>query len=416
MIRSPNLDIESGLMPRARTGSFWWTGKDQTGDLYARVTWTDSKGKLRERKRKSVSGTKKEARDHIKDLLEEVEDEGDEPLDAPVTTFKQLADYYKKHYAVEAEYDKKGIKKSGMRSWKDARSKADTLVEAFGPSKRIRDFTYGDLARFKAARLRTPATRKRWGEVDGKRTKVTEKWPRSIASVHREIEVLRRMFTIAIQSRWIRRNPFKEGDPLINQEEETKRERIAQRDEEEALLTACDEDKRRHHLKPLLILAFDTGFRPIEMTNLTIQDVDFEDNSIMAVSYKGKRRTVRSFEMTKRLRAEMEKLCEGKKPTAPVFTYTKGKGDKKKTVPIKSAQRSFASPNRLAKLAGIDLKGFRLYDARHTATTRLVRRGLSLEETGKLMGHSQPKTTWRYMHVDKRSRRRAADLLEKPDE
>jgi hypothetical protein len=41
---------------------------------------------------------------------------------------------------------------------------------------------------------------------------------------------------------------------------------------------------------------------------------------------------------------------------------------------------------------------------------------LSLEETGKLMGHSQPKTTWRYMHVDKSSRRKAADLLEQEDD
>lgn len=168
------LDVESGLMPRTRTGSFWYTGKEQTGDLYARVTWTDSKGKARERKRKSISGTKKEARNHIKDLLEEIEDEGDEIVQGPVVTFKQLADYYKNHYAVEAEYDKKGIKKAGMRSWKDACAKADALVEYFGTKKRIRDFTYGDLARFKAARLRAPASRKRWAEVNGKRVKIIE--------------------------------------------------------------------------------------------------------------------------------------------------------------------------------------------------------------------------------------------------
>lgn len=299
-----------------------------------------------------------------------------------------------------------------MRSWKDACAKADALVEYFGTKKRIRDFTYGDLARFKAARLRTPASRKRWAEINGKRVKIIEEWPRSIASVHRELEILRRMFSIAVQSRWVRRTPFRDGDPLINQEEETKRERIAQRSEEEALLAACDEDKRRYHLRPLLILAFDTGFRPIEMTNLTVQDVDFEDNSILAVSYKGNRRTVRPFEMTSRLRKEMEKLCDGKKPADPVFTYKKGK----KILPFKSVKRSFATAKKLAALEGIDLEGFRLYDARHTATTRLVRRGLSLEETGKLMGHSQPKTTWRYMHVDKSSRRRAADLLEQEDE
>lgn len=375
-------------MPRARTGSFWYTGKDQTGDLYARVTWTDSKGKVREKRRKSISGTKREARRHIKEILEEIEEQGDQPIDPAALTFKQLADHYKQNYAIGAEYDRKGIKTAGMRSWKDARRKADTLLDHFGPKKRVRDFTYADLSRFKSARLRTPTHR---GTA------------RQIASVHRELEVLRRMFRIAVQNRWIRHSPFSEGDPLIEQAEEHQRERIATKQEESALLVACDEDQRRRHLKPFLILAFDTGFRPIEMTSLKVRDIDFEDNCIIAVSYKGKRRRERQFDMTSRLRAAMLELCGGKKANDPVFGF-------------KSVKRSFATAKRVAAEMGINLEGFRLYDARHTATTRLVRRGMSLEETGKMMGHSQPKTTWRYMHVDKSRRRKAAELLEQEDE
>lgn len=387
-------------MPRARTGSFWYSTK---GELYARVTWTDSTGKVHDRKRKSISGTKREAREHIRDILEDIEEQGDHAIDAASLTFKQLAEYYKNNYAIEAEYDKKGIKQAGMRSWQDARRKADALVQFFGPKKRVRDITYGDLSRFKATRLRTPATRKRWVVINNKKSKVTEEWQRTIASVHRELEILRRMFSIALQNRWLRRNPFREGEPLINQEEETKRERIATREEEEALLDACDEDERRRKLKPFLMLAFDTGFRPIEMTSLRVKDVDFEDNCVWAVSYKGKRMTRRPFDMTKRLRTALLELCTGKKPDDLVFGF-------------KSVKRSFATAKRIAKAEGIPLDGFRLYDARHTATTRLVRRGMSLEESGKLMGHSQPKTTWRYMHVDKTRRRRAAELLELEDE
>lgn len=372
-------------MPRARTGSFWY---DRNGDLYARVTWTDSKGKVREKRRKSISRTKREAREHIKDILEEIEDQGDHAIDAATLTFKQLVDYYKNNYAIEAEYDRKGIKTAGMRSWKDARRKADTLLEYFGGKKRVRDFTYGDLARFKAARLRAPTQRGT---------------PRQIASVHRELEILRRMFRIAVQSRWIRNTPFSEGDPLIEQAEEHQRERIATKEEENALLAACDEHERRRHLRPVLILAFDTGFRPIEARSLRVKDVNFEDNCITVVSYKGKRRRERTFDMTARLRAEMLKLCEGKKRNDLIFEF-------------KSVKRSFATAKRVAAEQGIDLTGFRLYDARHTATTRLVRRGMSLEEAGKLMGHTQPKTTWRYMHVDKSRRRKAAELLEKEDE
>jgi hypothetical protein len=142
-------------MPRARTGSFWY---DREGNLYARVTWTDERGKAHDRKRKSLSGTKVEARQHIKDLLAEIEEQGEQGTDGANLTIKQLADYYKKHYAVEAEYDSKGIKKVGMRSWKDARRKANFLVSYFGPATKVRSINYGDLALFKASRLRAPVT------------------------------------------------------------------------------------------------------------------------------------------------------------------------------------------------------------------------------------------------------------------
>lgn len=391
-------------MPRARTGSFW---NDKEGNLYARVTWTDERGKTHDRKRKALTGTKREARQHIKDLLEEIEEQGEQGIEGANLTIKQLADYYKKHFAIEAEYDKKGVKKSGMRSHKDARRKADSLVSYFGPGTKVRSISYGDLALFKASRLRTPVVighveRKK---TDGKNVKVItrEESPRAVASVHRELATLRRMLRIAIQHRWLRHNPFNDGEPLINPAEEHERERVATQAEENALLAACDEDERRKHLRAFLILAFDTGFRPIEMLSLAVKDVDFDDNCIWAVSYKGKMMKRRPFDMTARLRAEMEKLCVGKKPADPVFGF-------------KSVKRSFATAKRIAKAEGIALDGFRLYDARHTATTRLVRRGMSLEESGKMMGHSQPKTTWRYMHVDKSRRRRAAELLEQEDE
>jgi integrase len=48
--------------------------------------------------------------------------------------------------------------------------------------------------------------------------------------------------------------------------------------------------------------------------------------------------------------------------------------------------------------AGLD--GVRLHDLRHTAGSIAVNLGASLPIIGKLLGHSQPKTTQRYAHVD----------------
>lgn len=385
-------------MGRDRTGSFW---KDVNGALYGRVSWVDPTGRRRERKRKSVSGTKREARRHIKEMLAELDDQGDErSIDAANLTFKQLADHYEHEYAVPAEYDRHGTKKAGLRSFADAKRKLATLRLYF--SGKIRSITYGDITRFRRLRIATPVqTRKRIGKWTKDRTLrryETVERPRSIASVNRELSLLRRLFSIAVQNKWLARNPFLDGDSLINVSEEIPRERIATKEERELLLAACT--GKREHLKAFLICAFDTGFRGIEMYRLKVSDVNFEDNSITAVSYKGRRRRERQFDMTTRLANEMRLLCIGKSPDDFVFDF-------------RSVKRSFATAKRLA---GLEHANFRLHDARHTAATRMVKRGLSLSEAGKLLGHSQPSTTWRYMHVDKSTRKRAAELLEEDDD
>lgn len=377
-------------MGRDRTGSFW---KDSTGALYGRVTWINSRGKRKERKRKAYSGTRREARRHIKEMLDELDEQGDErAIDGATLTFKQLADYYENEYAVPAEYDKHGIKKAGLRSHADVKRKLKTLREHF--AGRARDVSYGNVAAFKRLRLNTPVVIKH-RIAKGKYREETR--PRTIAAVNRELSLLRRLFTVAVQNKWLTRNPFREGDPLINLAEEQPRERIATKEERERLLAACTGD--REHLRAFLILAFDTGFRGSEMYRLRIRDVNFEDNCVTAISYKGKRRREREFEMTARLAKELKILCVGKTLDDLVFGF-------------KSVKRSFATAKRIAGLADLN---FRLHDARHTAATRMIRKGMSLSETGKLLGHTQPSTTWRYTHADKETRKRAAALLEEDD-
>lgn len=379
-------------MGRDRTGSF----KRSDGGLYARVTWIDSHGKRRERQRKTISGTTREARRLISEMLDEIDQQGvTRTIDGSAMTFRQLADHYEREYAIPAQYDKHGIKKAGLRSYRDTLRKLTLLRSHF--AGRVKDVSYGDLAAFKRLRLSTPVTlTKRSGTRRGK-TYRQEFRPRAIASVNRELSLLRRLFTIAVQNKWLNRNPFKDGGALINLAEEVPRERIATKEERDLLLAACVEP--REHLRPFLICAFDTGFRGREMYRLRVRDVNFEDNCIAAISYKGKRRRERQFDMTKRLAEEMRKLCESKKSEDPLFGF-------------QSVKRSFATAKRIAGLADAN---FRLHDTRHTATTRLLTRGLSLSEAGKLMGHTQPSTTWRYMHADKQTRKRAAELLEEDE-
>jgi integrase len=64
---------------------------------------------------------------------------------------------------------------------------------------------------------------------------------------------------------------------------------------------------------------------------------------------------------------------------------------------------------RRKKKAG--LPDVRLHDLRHTHATRLVGAQMPLAEVGRVLGHTQPSTTFRYVNINADTARRAADLL-----
>lgn len=55
---------------------------------------------------------------------------------------------------------------------------------------------------------------------------------------------------------------------------------------------------------------------------------------------------------------------------------------------------------------------FRFHDCRHTAATRWIQAGMSLQEVGRILGHTQAQTTYRYVNVDDSAIRRAAEILD----
>ena len=57
------------------------------------------------------------------------------------------------------------------------------------------------------------------------------------------------------------------------------------------------------------------------------------------------------------------------------------------------------------------LSDLRFHDLRHTNATRLVGGSMPLSEVGRMLGHTQPSTTYRYVNANVDTARRAADLL-----
>ncbi len=378
-------------MPRHKTGGAIYRmiqkGKKTKKIWSARIQFFDDYGKRKQVIRKPEYNSEGSARAKAREMLAE-HDNNPRSFDAPDMTFNHLADFYETTYLVEPEY-RDGKKVAGLRSKYDCEKRLKVLREFFG-KKRLRTITHGDLQRYRTFRLKTPI-------VVGRNTKHTEKKgkpqerPRSVATVHRELSIMRRILNVAVANSWIVRNPFQQGEPLIKPGEETPRERIISREEEFRLLAACHGERK--HLRAILICAIDTGMRRGEIFSLTWSDVDFDSRLITIRAFNTKTMRERQIGMTERLRAELMRLSETQ--------------DGELVFGIKThAQHSFQKAKKEAGLPDV-----RFHDLRHTYATRLVGAQMPLAEVGRVLGHTQPSTTFRYVNINADTARRAADLL-----
>lgn len=390
-------------------------GKEKTETwLYVRCRWTDETGREREKKRRILRAS--EAPTVKAELREEIKRELAAPASAQADkTFADLAKLYRAEYLVEPVFQG-GRLVRGLRSHVLQKGRLSRLEKYFASFK-VRAITHDDLERFKRRRLAQPVAvvRNRVEARDGvkTKTKVTEHRERSIASVNRDLALLRRLLSVAVQKRWIDQNPFSLGDSLISTASETARVRILTRDEEEAILSACGERERvyerngkrltardgggrRLYLRPLVVAALDTAMRKGELLKLRWRDVDLEGGVIYVQAGNTKTLRERVTPVTVRLRAELARLWEAsaKDPEALVFGVSDIKG------PWRCVLRA----------AGVT--GVHFHDLRHTAITWMLEAGMPAAQVMKVSGHTQWVTFLRYVNVNAEAARAAADMLD----
>jgi integrase len=204
------------------------------------------------------------------------------------------------------------------------------------------------------------------------------------------------MLNVALREGWILRNPFASGDSLISVADEQKRERIITRAEETKLLAAC-ETPQRAHLKGILICALDTGMRQGEIFSLRWRDVDLENGLVNIQAFHTKTMKERQVAITTRLALELQRL-KANAPDIPnglVFGI------------VDNVKRSFTAARGDAGLTDV-----RFHDLRHTAATRLVGARIPLSEVGRVLGHTQVNTTYRYVNANVETAKRAAAALD----
>lgn len=295
-------------------------------------------------------------------------------------TFAKLVDLYIDFKVKPAEY-RNERKIAGLRSVRTVRYRITPLVEYFG-DRQVQSITPGEIHKYKEDRLNTPT--KYGGE-------------RKIATVQRELEVLRAILNYAKSEGWINHSPFERTPtPLISKADETKRERVLSEEEEARLLAACSDDSPRGHIRGIIIAALDTGMRQGELLKLVWSAIDLQGKIIRIKATNAKNMRSRSAPVTGRLADELVKLPSFSlgNSEASVFNLTK-------------FQHSWETACRLAEIEDITF-----HDLRHTFATRLMGEGVSIEEISKMLGHTDIRTTFRhYLHVTTQTISRVAGLL-----
>ena len=352
--------------------------------VWARVTYIGSDGKRKQKKRRAESRT--HAKELINDLLDELKEHGAESLEADRMTFAQLAKRYESGELVPALYAE-GHKIHGRRSLAAPKRFLKVLSDWFG-TRRVRTITHSDIQEYRVHRLQQDSKRRVERDSD-------ERKKLSVASVNRELEMLRAVFNYAKRQGWAQKSPFESGKPLILKSAERERERILSKVEERMLLAQCVD--RREHLHSLVIAALDTAMRRGELFKLRWSDVDLQTGEIHIRATTTKTLSERVVNMTSRMETELRRLWElsTKESDSLVFGIRT------------DIKHSFTGACDDAKI-----KGLRFHDLRHTATTRMIEAGLPMEQVMKVTGHTQMKTFLRYVNVDERATKHIADALQ----
>lgn len=209
----------------------------------------------------------------------------------------------------------------------------------------------------------------------------------SSATVNREIACLKHIFTKAIEWGKISRNPALKVKLF---REKNRRVRYLEKEEIPRLCEAC-----RDWLRPIVLVALNTGMRKSEILRLKWADVDFRRRIIYVLDAKTGEREIPLNDLLFKVLLRVRK-----NPKSPyIFCHKNGK-------PYKDIRRSF----ELA-LERAEIDDFRFHDLRHTFASHLVMGGVDLKTVQELLGHKTIQMTLRYSHLSHDHKRAAVNVL-----
>jgi len=142
-------------------------------------------------------------------------------------------------------------------------------------------------------------------------------------------------------------------------------------------------------LKPVFVVALETGLRKSDLLNLQWAQVDLAGGSIRLTMKKTKKKAVTPIS---RLCREALEACQHRAVVSR-FVFVTSEGQRMADIAVR---RAFL---RAKRIAGITRR-FRFHDLRHSAACALASAGVSLQVIQMILGHTSIKMTARYVRVN----------------
>ena len=179
---------------------------------------------------------------------------------------------------------------------------------------------------------------------------------------------------------------------------------VLSREEVERLIAAAATPLHRIWLLTL----YATGMRRGELVHLKVADID---SARMLIHIRqGKGRKDRDIVLSPRLLEELRDYCRRANPKPRTFLFP-GRGTRQgDDVPLQS-KSIFDAVQQAARRADIK-KHVHPHTLRHSFATHLLESGADLHTIQLLLGHSDLKTTSRYLHLSERHLKAAASPLD----
>jgi len=213
------------------------------------------------------------------------------------------------------------------------------------------------------------------------------------ATINRFIATIKHMFTKAVDWNMVEENILKSVRRVKLLEEKNRRLRFLSKDECQELVKHCSP-----YMKPIVIMALNTGMRKGEILTLKWSNVDMKHRFILLENTKnGERREIPiNGTLADAVSGLARRIDDG-------YVFYDPKTDK----PYQCIKKGFATALRKA-----GIQDFHFHDLRHTFASHLVMAGVDITTIKELLGHKSLTMTMRYAHLAPSHKVNAVGILD----